>query len=393
MDNTKEDKKGSQFRVCVISYPFSHSQKTRVYCLLFNFLEIIQTISEQVFVITGNIRVDAIPQSAYCQFINFKMEIELKKNLPFFISLPIWILNYIFGQIRMSYHLTRISRSVDVIIFFLGYDYLLPLITAKILRKKTIIIVTMSSKSIKKAYNTFFYTLSRYIETATYSIVDFLILDIQNRSLLDEEKYKKKIKFGARHVNLDQFQITKKIQERETIVGYIGRFSEEKGIKNFLAAIPIILKDYQRIKFFIGGDGVLYDEVVEKIKTFPEDKIIFSKWISNTDLPSYLNDLKLIVIPSYTETGPFIALEAMACGTPVLGSAVGLLPDIIINGTTGFLLEDNSPETIAKNISRILKFENLDEIVDNARKIIKNEFTYKAAIETYAKILDDCLRG
>jgi len=383
---TEMNKKNPEIRVCVVSYPFTLSHKTPVYCLLFNFLEIIQSISQRVFIISGNIPNQEIPQDLKNHFINIEMETELKTNRPLYLSFPIWILNFIYGQIIMSFYLIQIAMYVDVVIFFIGYDYVLPAITAKLLRKKTIIIVTMSSKSIKETYNTFFYSLSRCIETICYSIVDCLVVDPQNESLIKNEKYKKKIELGARHVNLNQFKITKTIHERSIIIGYIGRFSEEKGIRNFLAAISIILKDHNDIKFFIGGDGLLFDEVTEKIKSFPQDKIIATKWIPQLELPQYLNNLKLIVIPSYTETGPFIALEAIACGTPVLATSVGLIPDIITDGKTGFLLADNSPDTIAKNIFRVLNCQNLEEIVENAREKVENEFTFQAAVNTYTRI-------
>ena len=68
-------------------------------------------------------------------------------------------------------------------------------------------------------------------------------------------------------------------------------------------------------------------------------------WISHDELPSYLNMLKLLVVPSYTEGLPNIVIEAMSCGTPVLATPVGGVPDLIEDGITGFILEDNFPET------------------------------------------------
>lgn len=391
MENPAENTKDPRFRACVISYPFSRSQKTPVYCLLFNFLEVIRAVSGHVFVITGNIPVEEIPKDSKFSFINFKMETELNKEVPFFISLPVWIIHYVWGQIRISFHIASISRQVDAIIFFLGYDYLLPSITAKLLRKKTILVVTMSSDSIKEAYNPRFYSISQWIESACYSLADYLVVDPQNESL--GAKYPGKIKHGARHIDPDLFRITKKYRERGKTVGYIGRFSEEKGIRNYLGAVEILLKKDPDIVFFIGGDGLLHDEVSEKTRSFPDDRVIFTQWIPHLDLPLYFNELALLVIPSYTETGPFTALEAMACGTPVLGTRVGLLSDIISDGTTGFLLENNAPETIAENVLRVLNTKNLEVTADNARKYIENEFTYKSAVKGYSEILDDCLNN
>jgi glycosyltransferase involved in cell wall biosynthesis len=112
-------------------------------------------------------------------------------------------------------------------------------------------------------------------------------------------------------------------------------------------------------------------------------------WIPHDELPDYLNELKLLILPSYTEGLPNIMLEAMACGTPVLATPVGAIPDVIKEGRTGFIMENNSPGCIAENMMRALEYPDLDRIVENARELVKKEFTYGAAVERYRKILED----
>ena len=73
-------------------------------------------------------------------------------------------------------------------------------------------------------------------------------------------------------------------------------------------------------------------------------------------------------------------IEAMACATPVLATPVGGIPDIIIDGETGFILEDNSPKNIAKNIVRALQHPNLESISINARKMVKDRYAYETSV-------------
>jgi len=95
----------------------------------------------------------------------------------------------------------------------------------------------------------------------------------------------------------------------------------------------------------------------------------------------------LLALPTQHAEGlPTVILEAMACGTPVLATPVGGIPDVIKDGETGFIMENNSPECIAKNIVRVLEYPDLNKVTKNARKLIEEKYTYKAAVERYRRI-------
>ncbi|MFC1994375.1 glycosyltransferase, partial [Chloroflexota bacterium] len=104
--------------------------------------------------------------------------------------------------------------------------------------------------------------------------------------------------------------------------------------------------------------------------------------------PGYLNDLKLLILPSYSEGLPKSVIEAMACGTPVLATSVGGIPDVIKDGETGFIMEDNSPETIAQNVVRALNNPNLEQITQNARKLVEQEYSCEIIVGKYKQALE-----
>lgn len=84
----------------------------------------------------------------------------------------------------------------------------------------------------------------------------------------------------------------------------------------------------------------------------------------------------------------------MVCGTPVPATSVGGVPDLIKNGKTGFILEDNLPECIVENVIMASNQQNLNKIAENARKLIKykiieKDYTYAAAVGRHIKILDN----
>ena len=111
------------------------------------------------------------------------------------------------------------------------------------------------------------------------------------------------------------------------------------------------------------------------------------RWIPHDELPRYLNELRLFVLPSYTEGLPHTLLEAMACGTPVLATPVGAIPDVIKDEETGFIMENNSPACIAENIVRALAHPNINEIIKNAHTLIEENYNYQAAVDGYRIIL------
>jgi len=201
-------------------------------------------------------------------------------------------------------------------------------------------------------------------------------------------RYKQKlVTTGARYVDTELFQIKKELRERKNLVGYIGRLEEGKGVMNSFEAIPLILEKQDNLEFFLGGYGPLYDRIKERLRSNNlSRKVELMGWIPHDKVANYLNELKLLVLPSYSEGLPTIVLEAMACGTPVLATPVGGIPDVIKDGETGFIMENNSPKCFAENIVRVLEHPDLDEVTKNARKLIEEKYTYDAAVERYKEI-------
>ena len=308
------------------------------------------------------------------------------------------VLNYMIVQIKISRNLIKLSKTVDVVIFFTGgATLLLPMLTTKFLMKKAVLIAAGSASiPIKKIHKKLFavtkivlYYIYRILENINYALSDRLVVESESGiDFLGLNRYKNKIFVSNMGVDLNLFKISEEDSKERNLIGYVGRLTDEKGVMNFVKAIPLILKEKKDLNFVIGGDGPLFEEIKNELKNNEiYDKVIFASGIPHDELSKYLNELKLLVLPSYSEGLPNIILEAMACGTPVLATPVGGVPDVIRDGETGFIMENNSPECIAKNAISALEYPNLDEIVKKARELIEREFTCEAAVERYRKIL------
>jgi len=77
----------------------------------------------------------------------------------------------------------------------------------------------------------------------------------------------------------------------------------------------------------------------------------------------------------------------MACGTPVLANSVGSIPDIITEGKTGFLMEDNFPENIASHIKRALFHPDLAGIAAAGNQYVMENFNFSQAVDKYRKVI------
>jgi glycosyltransferase involved in cell wall biosynthesis len=283
--------------------------------------------------------------------------------------------------------------NVDLWVSFIGGEGLaLPVITAKLLRKRIVIASAGSGVKVAQAQSDPLSIIATFLQSITHRLSDRIIVyserPIEEHGL---QKYRTKISIAHKHfLDFGRFKVKKQFAERGNIIGYIGALSKAKGVPNLPETISKVLSSENKGEFLIGGDGELRGEVEEfSNRENLNRKVKYLGWIAHDELPKYLNELKLLVLPSYTEGLPNIMLEAMACGTPVLATPVGAIPDIIKDGEIGFIMEDNSPGCIAGNIVRALAYPDLEQIARNAHNLVKKELTFEKAGGNYRNILID----
>jgi glycosyltransferase involved in cell wall biosynthesis len=368
------------------------------YKFLSDLLQIVEPIADRIVLIDGNTeRIEKPADTIELRDIGISMHAISDINPPSYSKL-LWIAKCVMAELQASIQLVRVRKDVNIVLFYLAYPYhILPLLTSKLLRKKTVEVLTRSNSGggMENAVLSRIFALQ---DRLTFALLDGI--SPESRSVLGasglDQHEAKVLAEGARFVDTSRFRIYTKLAERDPVIGYIGRIRKEKGIMDLVSAIPFIAKK-EHTKFLIGGVGSFLDELkneCDKVRSEAGVSIVVPGWIAEEDLPGCLNRLRLFVLPTYHGEGlPTIMLEAMACGTPVLASPVGGIPDVITEGLTGFLIETNSPSDIANAIVRALEYPDVEHIAENARQLVEQCFTKQAAIERYKAILCQTLRG
>jgi len=308
------------------------------------------------------------------------------------------LFSYLIMQIKSVIYLVKLKDKYSTITVMAGNNFTVPLLFAKmILRKKILYLMSgvagiSAWKHCRLGNNKRLSLIPAILDEVSLAISDLIVLESpQLLYSLKLDRYRYKI-FGNGHlyVDLDKFKPIKKFSERDKIIGYIGRLSPEKGVENFLIGAASFLGQYPEFKILVCGKGQLANNVKNLAKNYSNVKYL--GFIPDEELHEFFNRLQLLTLPSDpygTEGIPNVIIEAMACGTPVLATPVGGIPDVIKNGKTGFIMKDNSPESIAENIKRSINYPDLKKISLNAGDFIKKEFTFQVVSKRYKKIFED----
>lgn len=302
---------------------------------------------------------------------------------------------FINNQIRMCRAIA--TRNEEVVLFFGGTSYLLPMLLAKLLGRTVVVeprgdVPLTLRLNWERRYPRFIAKSLAWpvwaLERMAYSISDAVITYTPGfaRQLNLDPDSDHIYPDGARYVDTGHFKPTTPVEEREDVVGFVGRLDEEKGIRS-LAKVAQELPDCITFRFV--GSGDLHDWLGRTIQEEREQgSVDISGWVDHEKIPQELNRLKLLVMPSQpTEGLPTTILESMACGTPVYATPVSGVPDVVQEGKTGFLMESATPEEITSQIESILARKDLPEISNNAHKLITEQYSFEAAVSRYENIL------
>jgi D-inositol-3-phosphate glycosyltransferase len=202
-------------------------------------------------------------------------------------------------------------------------------------------------------------------------------------------------------VNLNLFHPVDKVKARqqldfdhnESLMLYVGRFAPSKGADRVLAAMTYLRKLSRMRLLIVGGDGDHTPEV-QNLHTLSrelgiKDNVTFVGRVEQDRLPTYYNAADVLVVPSRYESFGLVALESLACGTPVVTTPVGAVDDILRAGETGHVVQNGSPRSLADGIKAFISGRNTSSADVIRESILEFDWANVASgmIEEYATVM------
>jgi glycosyltransferase involved in cell wall biosynthesis len=188
-----------------------------------------------------------------------------------------------------------------------------------------------------------------------------------------------------------------KINDTCSIV-YAGVLSPVKGIHYLISAFSALAKQFPSARLFVIGkdeNKAYAAALVEQVKELGlTERVQFIGPLPQSELAIWMARASVLVLPSISEGLPRVIIEAMATGTPVIGSKVGGIPELIEDGVRGFLVPPGDAKTLAEKLRWVLS--NVDKASDMgmfARAFVETSFSTERYLNGYKQIFETVQSG
>jgi glycosyltransferase involved in cell wall biosynthesis len=380
-------------RICIVVFPFKNPYEECGQSYLSQYIRLIAPNVKELSVICGNYRPSDLPDNVTLHNIKAPTIDVYSKE-----SALSQLHRIVSGQLLLTTKLIQLRRTFDIFNIYMWTGAIfLPTLIAKLFNKTIWLTVTGSpSKSSKTMYTStvgqIIPNLIWLIEQTNNTLSNKIFLS-GGQNMMNEMGlggYSEKVILHAYnfYLDFDRLKLEKTISERQNIIGYIGRQSPDKGFMKFIECIKILNERNFSLRYLIIGDGVQRELAIKYLSQHElTDLVDILGWVRYDEVARHLNDIKIHVLASETEALGGTNLEAMACGAISIVNNVGGLPDTVLDGYNGFILEDNQPETIANRVIDVLNDDNLSLIQKNAREYVERSFSEQKVVELWRVLL------
>ncbi|MAG91760.1 glycosyl transferase family 1 [Candidatus Woesearchaeota archaeon] len=268
--------------------------------------------------------------------------------------------------------------------------------TLKSIYKKPLI-VTIHGSDLFPLKNSLF----RYIQKSVLNACDVCTVNsiaTKNEVIRRFPEFSHKIKVIPMGVDT-KFFVPKNVKfkykqySNKKIALFVGRLNEQKGIEYLIKSLKNVKQKFPNTLLLIIGEGRYREKLEELVDSLElSDFVEFLGAVPHSKIIDYYNLADVFVMPSITskigtEGQGLVLLEAMACGTCVIGTNTGGIPFIIKNNQSGLLVKEKSQSDLANKIIKIIGDNKLrNNFSKNASKFVKSNYSWQKIVKEFEKI-------
>jgi len=184
-----------------------------------------------------------------------------------------------------------------------------------------------------------------------------------------------------------------RLEPRAMIVTCVARLTKQKGLLDLLRAMSRLREAAPRARLLIVGRGEMgakLRQVVDLLGLRSAVRFLGFR----RDIRRILRGSDLMVLPSHWEGFGLVLLEAMEAGIPILGTRVGAIPEVVVDGETGLLVTPGDPDALATGLVRLLRHPDVAAEMGLAgRRRLGEEFGMRKAVEAHEDFYEELLWG
>ena len=181
-------------------------------------------------------------------------------------------------------------------------------------------------------------------------------------------------------VDIERFNVRVPVLQNEYItIGIMKNLNKIYGIEYLIKAFASLLEETNKdIRLMIVGDGVERKNLEMLCEDLHiESKVIFTGNIENNLVPDYINKMDIVCLPSLSESFGVAAVEACACGRPVVSTDVGGLKEIVFDNYNGYTVEPKNSDLIKEKLKLLIEDEDkVKNFSVNARKLAVEKYNW-----------------
>lgn len=280
------------------------------------------------------------------------------------------------------------NRSPDLLPFIIFYP-----------RHPKIFRMTGVTESLKLNNSKLVFHIYNLLERVCVPFIDkFIVLDKSSTDYLKRRYSIPETKITTIPVMVDlnffkpidkrEARLKKGLEHNKEIILYVGRLTKAKNLKLLLSSFREVNEDRQNAMLVIAGTGPYEGELKQFVSRHNIRGVRFLGYIDHDDVPILMNCADIFAFPSLSEGSPNVVKEALACGLPVVSTAVGDITEYVRNGENGYIVESEL-RSFTNGILNTL--ENKEALGHNALKK-REELGVEKAMEKYSEVFQSLWR-